>query len=354
MIINNIGNVLVVDDEVELKNILVEALTSHGYAVSGFTSGQEALEALRGEAFDLLLTDLMMPKMDGITLVRESLKIDPHLVCMTMTGQGTIQTAVESMKGGAFDYVLKPFRLQFVLPALTRGMNARRMRLENLQLRETVAIYALARTTAFTLEAGSVAHELNNLLTAINRYSSLALQRLEESHPIRNYLNEIGKAGDRAANLTRQLLTIGRKQILKPPQQTESVVESAPSRVVETILLVEDDDVVRRLVCQILQEVGYNVIETARGEEAVRLCSESQQTIGLLLTDVVMPGTSGKEVADHLTELLPELKVLFMSGHTDEVILRHGVLDSDVEFIQKPFTPEALSKKVREVLDKTH
>src|SRR5258708_1845081 len=134
MIINNIGNVLVVDDEVELKNILVEALTSHGYTVSGFTSGQEALEALRGEAFDVLLTDLMMPEMDGITLVRESLKIDPHLVCMTMTGQGTIQTAVESMKGGAFDYVLKPFRLQFVLPALIRGINARRMRLENLQL----------------------------------------------------------------------------------------------------------------------------------------------------------------------------------------------------------------------------
>src|SRR5216684_3491623 len=146
---SKIGKILVVDDEVELKNILVEALTSQGYETSGFTDGDEALKVLREEAFDVLLTDLMMPAMDGITLVRESLRIDPHLISIMMTGQGTIQTAVEAMKEGAFDYVLKPFRLQTVLPVLTRAMNARHMRLENLQLRETVAIYELAQTIAF-------------------------------------------------------------------------------------------------------------------------------------------------------------------------------------------------------------
>jgi CheY-like chemotaxis protein len=88
------------------------------------------------------------------------------------------------------------------------------------------------------------------------------------------------------------------------------------------------------------------------GKEAVRLCTERSQ-IDLLLTDVVMPGTSGKEVADRATELRPGLKVLFMSGYTDEAIVHHGILDSHVEFIQKPFTPIAFAKKVREVLDLT-
>lgn len=160
MVNGSIGKILIVDDEVELKNILVEALASQGYETSGFTDGEDALAALRGEAFDVLLTDLMMPGMDGIMLVKQSLQIDPHLVCMVMTGQGTIQTAVDAMKEGAFDYVLKPFRLQTVLPVLTRAMNARHMRLENLQLRETVAIYELGQTIAFTLDPQTVISKL--------------------------------------------------------------------------------------------------------------------------------------------------------------------------------------------------
>ncbi len=156
----NKGKILIVDDEVELKNILVEALTSQGYEASGFASGKDALAALREEAFDVLLTDLMMPGMNGITLVRESLQIDPHLVCLVMTGQGTIQTAVDAMKEGAFDYVLKPFRLQTILPVLTRAMNTRHMRLENLQLRETVAIYELAQTIACTLDPQAIMGKL--------------------------------------------------------------------------------------------------------------------------------------------------------------------------------------------------
>src|SRR5580765_2306527 len=151
-----IGNILVVDDEPELKNILVEALTNQGYEAVGFTSAEEALVVLRDQPFDVLLTDLMMPGMDGIALVRESLQIDPNLVCIMMTGQGTIQTAVDAMKTGTFEYVLKPFRLQTMLPVLTRAMNTRHLRLENIQLREAVAIHELGQTIAFTLDPQTV------------------------------------------------------------------------------------------------------------------------------------------------------------------------------------------------------
>ena len=156
----NIGKILVVDDEVELKTILVEALVSQGYEAAGFTAGEDALALLREQPFDILVTDLMMPGMDGITLVRQGVQVDPHLICIVMTGQGTIQTAVDAMKVGAFDYVLKPFRLQTMLPVLTRAMNARHLRLENVQLREAVAIHELSETIAFTLDPQTVLSKL--------------------------------------------------------------------------------------------------------------------------------------------------------------------------------------------------
>jgi PAS domain S-box-containing protein len=155
-----IRKIIVVDDEPELKNILVEALTTQGFEVAGCSSGQQALAELRQKEFDLLLTDLMMPEMDGIALLEAALKIDPHLIGIMMTGQGTIQTAVDAIKVGAFDYVLKPFRLQTVMPVLTRAINTRRLRMENLQLRETVAIYSLCQTISFTLDPQMVLSKL--------------------------------------------------------------------------------------------------------------------------------------------------------------------------------------------------
>ena len=157
---NPVGRILVVDDEIELKNALVDALLAQSYEVRGFTSGQEALVALRAADFDLLISDLMMPEMDGIELIKAALEIDPHLVAIIMTGQGTIQTAVEAMQAGTFDYVLKPFRLQTLMPILTRAINTRRLRKENLQLRETLAIYELAQTIAFTLESQTLISKL--------------------------------------------------------------------------------------------------------------------------------------------------------------------------------------------------
>jgi PAS domain S-box-containing protein len=155
-----VGKILVVDDERELRTVLIEALAKQGYEVTGCNSGLPALAKLREENFDVLLTDLMMPEMDGISLLKAALEIDPHLVGIIMTGHGTIQTAVDAMKLGAFDYVLKPFRMETFMPALTRAMHTRHLRLENLQLRETVAIHGLCQTIAFTLDPQTVLSKL--------------------------------------------------------------------------------------------------------------------------------------------------------------------------------------------------
>ena len=118
----------------------------------------------------------------------------------------------------------------------------------------------------------------------------------------------------------------------------------------EVILVVEDEEAVRTLTVLMLETLGYRVLEAANGQEALRLVTGSREAVELLLTDVVMPGLSGRELAEALRRRHPDLKVLFQSGYTGEVVARHGLLQADVALLQKPLTLDALAKKVREVL----
>jgi PAS domain S-box-containing protein len=800
MTLQGLGRLLVVDDEKHLMDVLCEMLTEHGFETAGFTSSRKALEELKEHDFDLLLSDLMMPEMDGVTLLEAALEVDPSLVAIIMTGQGTVQTAVEAMKLGAFDYLLKPFKLNALLPVMSRAMQMRRVKLENLQLRETVAMSELIQAVGVTLDpetilqkvadaarqqcradevsimlptedenelcvrvvqgegtgdilgervsiekgvagwvarhrttltltgkvddprfapvnprdaihsavsmpmmvgnklvgvlnvsstnsrrpitvgqtkalailanvaapalesarlyrevqeaerryrsifenavegmfqttpsgqiisanpamarilgyqspgelmasvtdlgtqvyvdpkvraqflaeierrglvqgfeaqmyrkdrskicasiggqairdssgrivqyegriedvterkqleeqlvqsqkmeaigtlAGGIAHDFNNLLTAIIGYSQLAASRLKEGDPMLKEIGEISKAGGRAAELTSQLLAFSRKQVLQlkvvnlnsivenickmigrvigedielissldpelgeikaDPGQMEQVimnlavnardampqggkliietgdiflddayarlhlrvrpgpyvmmavsdtgcgmdaetrshifdpffttkepgkgtglglstvygivkqsggdiwVYSEPGRGTtfklylpraqekveplyrelhqvrstgtETVLLVEDELQVRKLAAVVLRERGYEVLEASHGDEALRIAQQHPGRIHLLLTDVVMPQMSGKALSEQIKQTRLDIKVLFASGYTDDAVVLHGGLEADTEFIQKPFTPNTLANKVREVLD---
>ena len=364
--------------------------------------------------------------------------------------------------------------------------------------------------------AGGIAHDFNNLLTVITGYSELSMKRLRAEDPLLSYLQEIKKAGDRAASLTRQLLAFSRKQVLQPkvldlnsvvseqekmlrrligedielhtilepnvgsikadPGQIEQIIMNlvvnardampqggkltietknivldeeyaqrhvavTPGRFVmlavsdsgagidpqtqsrifepffttkgvgkgtglglstvygivkqsggniwvysevdvgttfkiylpstdeslqvykresgheeflrgtETVLLAEDEELVRKLACKILSAYGYQVLEAAEADAALLICESHSGPIHLLITDVIMPGMSGRALASRLTELRPDTKVLFMSGYTDDAIVHHGVLDEGTNFIQKPFSTDVLAIRVREVLD---
>jgi len=157
---NRLGRVLVVDDEYELNKALCDTLTNQGYEVVGALSGEEALTILKQEDFDILLTDLLMPGMDGMELLKAALKENPHMVSVIMTGHGTIQTAVEAMKIGAFDYLLKPFKMNSLLPVVSRAMAVRGLRMENLQLREMLGIYELSMAVAFTLDSNTILNKV--------------------------------------------------------------------------------------------------------------------------------------------------------------------------------------------------
>lgn len=136
-------------------------------------------------------------------------------------------------------------------------------------------------------------------------------------------------------------------QRVLPPAPT---VERHLARGQQTVLLAEDADAVRNLVCLTLQHQGYQVLTARTGEEALQVSAQHSGTIPLLITDVIMPGLTGRQLADRLIAQRPDLKVLYISGHTDEAIGRHGVLDPAMHFLQKPFTPKVLLQKVGDLL----
>ena len=379
------------------------------------------------------------------------------------------------------------------------------------QLRQSQKMEAIGQLT------GGIAHDFNNLLTVIKGYSQLSLMELNEGNPLRGKVEEIQKAADRAASLTRQLLAFSRRQVMEmrvldlnailgdldkmlqriigedielrtvlaedlgrvraDPGQIEQVimnlgvnakdampdggkltietanfdldeeyarnhvavtpgryvmlavsdtgvgmtpeikekvfepffttkekgmgtglglstvygivkqsggniwvyselekgttfkiylprVDEPPEEMVkkvvkevlpqgsETILIVEDNEEVRKLAMRVLEKQGYNVLEASNGDDALHLPKERKESVHLILVDVVMPGISGRQFVEQFKEVCRDCKVLYMSGYTENGIVHHGVLEKGMNYIQKPFTIEGLARKVREVLDK--
>ncbi len=385
-----------------------------------------------------------------------------------------------------------------------------RARLEE-QLRHAQRMESIGRL------AGGVAHDFNNLLTTINGYAELVLTELEPESPLRASLDEIRKAGERAAELTHQLLAFSRRQIIQPrnialnsliredtkllkrllgedieleaildpelgqirgdqgqmhqvilniainardampqggklaletrnvtvgegnarehpslqpgsyvmlsmsdtgvgmdsetksrifepffttkekekgtglglsmvygiieqcggsilvdsepglgttiriylPRIEEPAAQSAEARAEpgnprgsETVLVVEDDDTVRHITCQVLRDLGYKVLEAANGDEALRVSEAHRGQIPLLITDMVMPQMDGRELAARMRHLRPEMRVLYMSGYTDDALVRRGPLEPGMSFLQKPFTGRELAQTARRILDR--
>jgi CheY-like chemotaxis protein len=119
----------------------------------------------------------------------------------------------------------------------------------------------------------------------------------------------------------------------------------------ETVLVAEDDDLLRPLAKSVLEKLGYTVLAAANAGAALASARDHQGPIHLLVSDVVMPGASGRELARRLADTRPETRVLFVSGYTDDAIVHHGMLEPGLNYLQKPFTPATLARKVREVLD---
>jgi two-component system, cell cycle sensor histidine kinase and response regulator CckA len=135
------------------------------------------------------------------------------------------------------------------------------------------------------------------------------------------------------------------------PEEAVSPMALEAARGVETVLVVEDDEAVRKFTCGALRRLGYQVLEAANAGEALLVCERRTGAIALLVTDVVMPHMSGPELAARLHGIQPDMRVLYTSGYTDDAVIRHGLLDQSMRFLQKPFAVSSLGQKVREILD---
>jgi signal transduction histidine kinase len=551
------AKILVVEDESIVALDIQSRLGRMGFEVPVVAAtGPEALIAAESLRPDLVLMDILLQEgSDGVetaAIIQDQLDL-PVVFLTAHSDEATLNRAKLT---GPHGYVLKPFKdrelFTTIEVALTKHQNERRLReghaeLErrvaertaelarvNEELRREIAERQQAAAATARLEeqlrqaqkmealgrlAGGVAHDFNNMLTIINGYSELLIGQLSVGDPLLADVAAIREAGERAAGLTAELLTFGRRQVLdyrvldlalevprtcamlerligedvelttaippgphcvktdpdglmrilinlaanardampqgghlaieiddveldeayarahlgavpgdyvrlrvrdsgcgmsdevrarifepffttKPrgkgsglglsvvygmvsqsgghvevvsapgagttvdvhlPRQAPGLPEAprptplpAPKRVLtgaETVLLVEDDDVVRELAHRILLDHGYQVLEARHGEEALVVAELHNGPLHLLLTDVVMPHLNGPELAERLRRDRPQLKVLYISGYTDDTVLRYGVERAEVHLLQKPFAPDLLTARVRHVLD---
>jgi len=209
------ARLLIVDDEAPLVAALRNTLPKQVYDVTGVTSPTDAIALLKAGRFDLLLTDLEMPEMNGIDLLRAGIALDRHLVPIVMTGHGTIDTAVDAMKSGAFDYILKPFKLGVVVPVLARALDVRRLRIENEGLHDglkkrTAELEAMNRDLeAFSY---SVSHDLRAPLRAIGGFAGFLQNELAngDTAAAKDLADRIVANADRMDELIEDLLRLAR------------------------------------------------------------------------------------------------------------------------------------------------
>jgi two-component system sensor histidine kinase/response regulator len=206
---------LIVDDEESQIKALCALLRKHGYETVGFSSAKAGLDALRQSKFDLLLFDLGRPEIDAISLLRSALEIDPDLVGVIMTGQGTIETAAEAMKTGAIDFIQKPFKSTDVLLVLSRALAIRQLRVENSELQQRLQQNAGELQKAnqeFESFAHSVSHDLRAPLRAIGGFSNILLKDFAPKIPdeARRLLNIVVSSGTQLSHMIDGLLEFSR------------------------------------------------------------------------------------------------------------------------------------------------
>jgi len=274
-----------------------------------------------------------------------------------------------------------------LVPSADAGDSTVLLSIEDITTGRTVEDTLAMRTkelNTFADMAGRAAHELNNLLTVIRMNADLIEGTLQQANLPVGEAADIRLAAERAEALTKKLLVTSRRALPQPtgldrgmpsvPLPGSPLKESSDEVATrqssekkagkvrrlrtgaptgkETILLVDDEKALRKLGKRVLSAAGYRVLEASDGAMALRIAAEEVGEIDLILTDVEMPTLGGRGMVDELHELSPGMRVLFMSGYTDNEILRRGIRTSETDFLQKPFTAEALCAAVRAVLSK--
>lgn len=295
---SGLPRVLVVDDEQAQMQALCDTLGAQGYEVRGCTDPVQALRSLRDSPVDLLLADLTMPGMNGITLLREALAIDPDLAGIIMTGDGTISTAVEAMRTGAFDYILKPFKLGAVLPVLARAFEMRRLRVENAALERSLREHAAeleAANRELDAFTRSASHDLRAPLNGVLGFASLLGGRLDArlAPDERTWLQHIERSARQMNQLLEDLMRLSRlgrqslvvrpvdlaqlvRQVLGEMRQADERARAVQVSIGELPVVVADEG----LLSQVFVNLLSNAIKFSRDAAAPQVQVGSERLAG--------------------------------------------------------------------------
>ena len=331
-----LARLLIVDDEEAQLRALCDTLELEGYAPKGFASPSEALSKLQPGAFDLLLTDLMMPGMDGIELLQAAQRVDRDLAAIVMTGHGTIDTAVKAMQAGALDYILKPFRLNQMMPVVARALETRRLRRLNRELEQRV----LERTRELEianrdLEAFSfsVSHDLRAPLRIIQGFCEMFIEDFGSGVPEegRTLLNRIEEGAHRMSRLIEALLNFSRagRSAMEPAriamsELVRSVIaelcEQSPSRKVEVdIADLPDARGDPALIRQVLVNLLSNALKFTGTRPAARIEVTSAEHEGQRVYRIADNGVGFDEAYAH------KLFGVFQRLHSEESFTGTGI-----------------------------
>jgi signal transduction histidine kinase len=312
MNVNSTPRLLIVDDEPANLKALCETLTLEGFATTGFVSAALALAELRAQEFDLILTDLMMPEMDGITLLAAAREISPDVVAIVMTGHAAIDTAVKAMQAGALDYIVKPFKLAAVLPVINRALSMRQLRLANRQLEERVSertreleranLELAAVNSELESFSYSVSHDLRAPLRTVQGFCQMYMEDFAPSISPEGkvLLEHVSTGAQRMGQLIEDLLAlshIGRQPLMRGTFSLEQLARRVmdeclggqPQRRVEvrigTLGPCEGD---ASLIEQVLVNLLSNALKFTRGRDPSVIevdCREEDQGIVYFVRD---------------------------------------------------------------------
>ncbi len=276
--------VMIVDDDYASSLLITKILEKDNYQIVSCRSGIEALELLKEQSVDLLISDLKMENMDGIELLQKARAVDPNIAVIILTGHASIQTAIDSLRLGAVDYLTKPINNEELSIRVKKALE--RVHLEK-------RIKEIERQMTFTATVTTANHEINQPLTVILSGVDMIKMEFEKkgiSDPsILKYLNLIEKSSIRIANILRNLREITTPVIQKIPlgmQLVELGSKTQPKKPLEKyILIIEDEEQIRILVKDMLESAGYKVILSSNAKEGIEIYKSQMPFIAMVLVD---------------------------------------------------------------------
>lgn len=342
--------VLIVDDDYASSLLISKILQKDNYQTISFRSGVEALEFLERQSVDLVISDLKMEQMDGIELLQKARALDPNIAVIILTGHASIQTAIESLRLGAVDYLIKPINNEELLIRVKKA-------LERVNLEKRVK--EIERQMTFTATVTTANHEINQPLTVILSGVDMIKMEFEKKgisdQAIQKYLNLIEKSSIRIANILRNLREITSPVIQKIPLGMQLVELSGKSQMKKPhdkyILIIEDEEQIRILVKDMLESAGYKVILSSNAKEGIEIYKSQKQFIALVLVDYFLPDSIGLQVIQQIQQINPECKILITSGFELDEEIQTAIKNGVVGFLSKPFNREQILNYIQTLSD---